>query len=109
MTVITVFKRNGKLLGFRAKGHSGYARSGEDIVCAAVSALTQTTAMGVIEIVRCPVSFDMNDGELNLMLKDDISDDQQHEVELLLGTMLLGLSSIKKEYNGYLKLIEREV
>lgn len=109
MTVITVFKRNGRILGFSAKGHAGFARSGEDIVCAAISALTQTTAMGVIEIVHCPVSFDVNDGELSLMLKDGVSDEKQREVELLVGTMLLGLSSIKKEYNGYLKLIEREV
>ena len=47
MTEITVFLKGGKPIGFDAHGHTGYAECGEDIVCAAVSAITQTAAMGV--------------------------------------------------------------
>lgn len=53
MTEITVFLKDGKPIGFDAHGHTGYAECGEDIVCAAVSAITQTAAMGVSELVRC--------------------------------------------------------
>ena len=42
MTEITVFLKGGKPIGFDAHGHTGYAECGEDIVCAAVSAITQT-------------------------------------------------------------------
>ena len=49
MTEITVFLKGGKPIGFDAHGHTGYAECGEDIVCAAVSAITQTAAMGVSE------------------------------------------------------------
>ena len=44
MTRLTFFKDNGRYLGFRCKGHAGYADVGEDIVCAAVSAAVQLSA-----------------------------------------------------------------
>ena len=43
MINITVKKRNGSYLDFLSKGHAGYAEEGQDIVCAAVSALIITT------------------------------------------------------------------
>ena len=41
MTTLTLFETEQTLIGFCCEGHSGYAASGEDIVCAAISALTQ--------------------------------------------------------------------
>lgn len=38
------FESNGKLLGFSISGHAGYAKAGEDIVCAAVSSAVQLTS-----------------------------------------------------------------
>ena len=43
MINITVKKRNGSYLDFLSRGHAGYAEEGQDIVCAAVSALIITT------------------------------------------------------------------
>jgi len=40
MTKITFFKRDGVYYGFRETGHSGFADEGDDIVCAAISAMT---------------------------------------------------------------------
>ena len=34
--------KSGRLSGFTVVGHTGYAPEGEDIVCAGVSALSQT-------------------------------------------------------------------
>ena len=52
MTEVTFFKRNGKLLGFSAEGHSGYAEEGNDIICAAISAVTQTAAIYAEEVLK---------------------------------------------------------
>lgn len=41
MTRITLFRSRSHAIGFEAEGHTGYAEEGSDIVCAAVSALTQ--------------------------------------------------------------------
>ena len=64
MTEITVFLKDGKPIGFDAHGHTGYAECGEDIVCAAVSAITQTAAMAVTDIDRCPAALKIkNEGQ----------------------------------------------
>ena len=109
MTVITVLKKHGRLVGFEAKGHSGYAEAGEDIVCAAVSAVMQTAVIGITDLVKCPAAFEMQDGELYLMLEKTVKGSKLQQAELILGTMLLGLRSVEQDYSDYLKLTEREV
>ncbi|MBQ1893432.1 MAG: ribosomal-processing cysteine protease Prp [Clostridia bacterium] len=109
MTRITVFYKNGSPVGFRAKGHTGYAEAGEDIVCAAVSALTQTAYLGIGELVGADMRLEQKDGELSLMLAEDISEEELNKAQLILGTMLLGLRSIEENYSDYLKVIKREV
>ena len=37
MTRIEIYRKKGRVVGYKATGHSGYAEYGEDIVCAALS------------------------------------------------------------------------
>ena len=50
MITIKVRKKNGSYEEFISKGHAGYAEAGQDIVCAAVSAL-------IINTVNAPYGF----------------------------------------------------
>ncbi|MBO4384746.1 MAG: ribosomal-processing cysteine protease Prp [Clostridia bacterium] len=109
MTRITVRYSEGRPIGFTAKGHSGYADKGEDIVCAAVSALTQTAYLGVTELAHAAVDAEQKDGELRLMLRPEITGEEREKAELILETMLLGLRSIEEKYSDYLKILKREV
>ncbi len=109
MTAVTVFYKSGRVTGFCASGHSGYAKRGEDIVCAGVSALTQSACMGIEQLVDSNVDISLKDGELRLMLAEASDEEQRRRAELILGTMLLGLRSIEQKYSDYLKLYEREV
>ena len=59
---VTFFRRaDGTLIGYRSQGHTGYAEAGQDIVCAAVSALTQSTLNGLRSVLKAPVMFDIDD------------------------------------------------
>lgn len=109
MTGITVHYKGGNIVGFTAKGHSGYAERGEDIVCAAISALTQTAYLGITELAGADVDFSVRDGELRLMLHDGLSPETKEKAELILGTMLLGLRSVEENYSDHLKIVKREV
>ena len=40
MTKIIFYKTNGVFYGFEEQGHTGYAESGDDILCSALSAMT---------------------------------------------------------------------
>jgi uncharacterized protein YsxB (DUF464 family) len=41
-----------KITKFYAEGHSGYSEIGSDIVCAAISALSQNTVYGIVEYLK---------------------------------------------------------
>jgi uncharacterized protein YsxB (DUF464 family) len=49
------------------KGHSGYAAIGSDIVCAAISTLSQAT-YNYLEVTNNEVTCDVSDGELVISL-----------------------------------------
>ena len=49
-----ILRRNGRTAGFSVSGHAGYADSGKDIVCAAVSSAVQLTANGITVVLHCP-------------------------------------------------------
>lgn len=109
MTTVTVLYKGERIVGFTAKGHAGYAAQGEDIVCSAVSALTQTAYLGISEFVEADVSVDQSDGRLRLELPSSLSDEERGKAELILGTMLLGLRAVEENYSDYLKIVKREV
>ena len=109
MTTITVYSTAGHVTGFEAKGHSGYAAAGEDIVCAAVSALTQTAYLGLVEYVSPETQVRQKGGALRVTLPQGLSEGQLEKAELILGTMLIGLRSAEENYSDYLKIVKKEV
>ncbi len=109
MVTVCMLLSGDQPVGFEATGHADFADPGSDIVCSAVSALTQTTLMGLKEIVKAPVGFSMEDGNLYCILGDDSSEEQLQEAKLLLNVMRLGLESIAQTYREHLIITEREV
>ena len=110
-TTVTFLKRSdGALLGYRANGHSGYAEAGADIVCAAISALTQTTLNGLKNVLKAPVMFDQDDDGafIEAILTPEASEDQLRQAQLLLVTLLEGLQAIQREYPRNLRMIFKE-
>lgn len=110
-TTVTFLKRSdGALLGYRANGHSGYAEAGADIVCAAISALTQTTLNGLKNVLKAPVMFDQDDDGafIEAILTPEASEDQIWQAQLLLVTLLEGLQAIQREYPRNLRIIFKE-
>ena len=110
-TTVTFLKRSdGALLGYRANGHSGYAEAGADIVCAAISALTQTTLNGLKNVLTAPVMFDQDDDGafIAAILTPEASEDQIRQAQLLLVTLLEGLQAIQRGYPRNLRIIFKE-
>jgi len=101
----------GRFIGFHVKGHAGYAQSGSDIVCSAVSALTQTTALGLTEHLHLEagISVDEERGEMHCVLSESCTKTECEQAEILFSTLYLGLCSIQESYSKYLKITQREV
>lgn len=94
---------NNEIISFAVKGHAGYAPHGEDIVCAAVSALVQTTVLGIAENIGLEPEVTVKDGYLGCELPA-MNEKEKELVYLLVEVMLTGLREIKKQYPKYLYL-----
>ena len=106
---VSFFRRpDGALTGYRAQGHTGYAEAGEDIVCAAVSALTQTTLNGLQNVLKAPVLFEIDDEAalLEARLTPQATEAQVEAAQLLLETLLEGLRAIERSYPRNVRIIE---
>ena len=110
-TTVTFLKRSdGALIGYTACGHSGYAEAGADIVCAAISALTQTTLNGLKNVLKAPVMFDQDDDGafIEAKLTPEATEEQVQQAQLLLVTLQEGLQAIQREYPRNLRIIFKE-
>ena len=109
-TVAFYRRPDGALTGYRAEGHTGYAEAGEDIVCAAVSALTQSTLNGLKNVLKAPVMFDIDDAAATLeaRLTPQASEAQVREAQILLQTLLQGLQAIERSYPRNVRIFFEE-
>jgi len=109
--VIVIVTRNaaGKIVEFEASGHADFATLGEDIVCAAISALLQSTIKGLQEYVKINLEISKKRGCLKVKIKEIEQESLQLLTDALLETLILGLKAIEKEYRKYMKLIERRM
>ena len=108
MTTVTIYQtKNGIYKGFELSGHAGYATSGADIVCAAISMLTTNTINSIETFTDDFFSYEENEetGYMKLMLDENASDKSQ----LLISSMVLGLSQLEKSYRKYVRLKNKEV
>lgn len=93
---------SGSVSGFAVDGHSGTAPRGEDIVCAGVSALTQTALLGLDRHLKRELQLVIKPGLMRVKLKaaPDVMTDA------VLETMLLGLYEIAKISSDGVRILE---
>ncbi|MDE5945833.1 MAG: ribosomal-processing cysteine protease Prp [Oscillospiraceae bacterium] len=96
------FKSEGNFTGFQISGHSGYADSGSDIVCASVSSAVQLSANLITDgfSMDADVSAENNVFELRVKNPDENS-------EAILNMLRLHLKSILEEFPKTIKITIR--
>ena len=106
-TVRFFLNDGGKIIAYEGEGHSGYASAGYDIVCAGISALTQTTLMGLVNVLGLPVDYTIGEtgGYISVALADNATDEQVEQAQVLMLTLCEGLNSIAYSYPGNLQII----
>lgn len=109
MTTIEIFKKNGKVIKYEAKGHVEYAEHGKDVVCAAVSVALQYPLIGMQEIIKVMPRFEMNsDGYLKVDTTGIKQSKNEDAIDILLDTMLFMLEELSKSYPEHIKLVVKE-
>lgn len=76
--VTVTFRRDSRqrLSSVFAQGHAGWAESGRDIVCAAVSAILQAACAGLQEHAKLDIGMRRSAGELSFLLPESARDDE---------------------------------
>ena len=90
--------KDGVLTGFQARGHAGFAESGRDVVCAAVSSAVYMAANTVTEILGLSPEISERDGVLCLSL----SEAQAPAAAAVLLGLQLHLQSLCRQYPDYI-------
>ncbi|MDA8440915.1 MAG: ribosomal-processing cysteine protease Prp [Peptococcaceae bacterium] len=98
--VITYLDERSEIRAFQVEGHAGFARAGEDIVCAAISALTISAVNGLEAYLSEKPDSDETDGKLVCRLPGELAPESQLIAKVILGTMLLGLKEIRSSYGS---------
>ena len=107
--MITInIKRNDKneIVSFMLDGHAGYAKKGNDIVCAAVSAVTNMVLIGFNQLDVTPKCEMSDGGFLSCELPQNLTGDVQTKLQFLLECMVNEFMDIKNSYGKYIKVIQ---
>ncbi len=124
MIKITILSRNNLLLGFKIAGHAlsreemtNTIGDAYDLICNSVSVLSQSTIIGIEEVLKLPIKYEINDGFLSLNIanlnQEDISKAQvllktfEKSMESLMMSLEASFGNIKR--NKYINLKKKEV
>lgn len=99
-----VSSKTGGIIGFNAKGHTGYADEGSDIVCAGVSALTQTCVNALRELAGIAPSVIVGKGHMSVSVGAELSDPV---IQTIMKTMMIGIRAIAEQYPANVSVTER--
>lgn len=93
MIQIKIVRKKESITGFLVEGHAQFAPYGQDIVCAAVSALTISTVNSIHSLTQAPHHYRNEDNLLELNILEPTA-----ESDLLTESLFLSLKIVEKEY-----------
>lgn len=98
----TVKNTDGSIQRFMVDGHSGFAESGEDIVCAAVSSTVWMTINGIEKQNLARLSYEERDGFVDCIVEEKFSDG----ADVLLNSLVMFIAELSGQYKEFLKLTQ---
>ena len=115
MIKVTFLKKNGFYYGFRESGHAGYAESGEDIVCSAVSAMTMLIINTVEIAYASDVDYTIDDATadikvvaLDALPENGADEKKQFAISGLFYAYYIQLMDMLDDYYEYIDVEEAE-
>ena len=109
MVHVTVIRERGTAVGFRLTGHANAGAYGEDIVCAGISAITETALLGITDVLKLDAAWSREEGNLSCVLSRETAGEDLEKAAVVFDTMIAGLKSLQQAYPKSLKFSYREV
>ena len=106
MTKCEFFTEDDRITGFSVSGHSGYAESGSDIVCAAISAVVAMAEATINDICGAKAKVRVKEEDARITLTLPASCDEEETVQAVLAGMLVTLCNLRDDYPDYIEVME---
>ena len=85
--------------GIEISGHAGYAEAGKDIVCAGVTALTQTLIRSLEGLTSDEIKYEISPGRADIHYRN-----LSEEGKLLVDSFFIGVCQITNEFPEYVRI-----
>ena len=116
MTKIVFYRSGGVYYGFEEQGHSGYAEAGDDVLCAALSAMTMLIINTIEVAYASDVDYDVNEGATRIVVRSkaalpEFEEDERkrYAVSGLFLSYYYQLNDMIEEYYDYLKVDVKDI
>ncbi len=106
MTRCEFFTEGDRITGFSISGHSGYAEAGQDIVCAAVSAVVTMAEATINDVCGAKAKVRVKDEQARITLTLPVSCDEEETVQAVLAGMMITLAGMRDDYPDYIEVLE---
>ena len=81
-------------------GHAGYAEPGKDIVCAGVTALTQTLIQSIDDLTDNEIEYRISPGKVEVEYRN-----LSEKSKTLVDSFFIGVSMIADEFPEYVRVV----
>ena len=117
MTKVVFFKSNGAFWGFEEQGHSGFASSGNDVLCSAISAMTMLVINAIETAYGADVDYDIDEETTNIRVTSrsalpsyEKDEKKSFAISGLFMAYYYQLNDLVEEYYDYLEVdvVEKE-
>ena len=106
MTRCEFYRDGARITGFCVSGHSGYGQAGEDIVCAAITAIVTMAEATINDVCGGKAKVRVKDEDARISLTLPSSCDEEDTIQAVLAGMMLSLVSIREDYPDYIEVLE---
>lgn len=114
MTTIKIFRnQNRDIVKYEVSGHVDFDEHGRDILCAAVSVLSQTAILALESVCKVSRKYidlcvDEQTGFLRVSLSDKLPEETRKCANIVLESMVVGMEDIALQYPKYISLVGKE-
>ena len=116
MTKIVFFRSGGVYYGFEEQGHSGYGEAGDDVLCAALSAMTMLIINTIEVAYASDVDYSIDEGATRIVVRSkaalpEFEEDERkrYAVSGLFLSYFYQLNDMIEEYYDYLDVEVKDV
>ena len=109
MTKVVFYRSDGIFYGFEENGHTGYGDSGEDVLCAALSAMTMLIVNAIELGYASDVGYDVNEGATRIVVtaksalpRYESDEKKRYAVAGLFTAYYYQLNDLLEDYSDYL-------